>query len=261
MEIPTGCFRMGSADFYPEEEPVRDVEVSRFAVDRGPVTVAQFARFVGETGYLTLAERTPDPANYPDADPSLLREGARPSGSTRHAADSKARSSLGAMRSNRAGADGELLAGRLPLAQQRREGDGAAHRQSASFPPTASGSTTPQGTSGSGRPTTTRSTIQAWGRLLPALAASRRSTRISRPRTEALISGVPARAFPAVSSRAAPICARRATAFATDPPLASPRRSTPPPATSDFAASSVKTADLRLSAGCAVIASPQPPHR
>ena len=75
IEIPAGSFRMGSADFYPEEAPVREVQVSSFAIDRGPVTVAQFTRFVEETGYLTLAERPPDPAAYPEADPSLLCEG------------------------------------------------------------------------------------------------------------------------------------------------------------------------------------------
>lgn len=75
IQIPAGSFRMGSADFYPEEAPVREVEVSGFAIDRGPVTVAQFTRFVEETGYLTLAERPPDPTAYPDADPSLLCEG------------------------------------------------------------------------------------------------------------------------------------------------------------------------------------------
>lgn len=75
IQIPAGGFRMGSADFYPEEAPVRDVAVSGFAIDRGPVTVAQFTRFVEETGYLTLAERSPDPAAYPDADPALLCEG------------------------------------------------------------------------------------------------------------------------------------------------------------------------------------------
>lgn len=73
--IPGGHFRMGSAGFYPEEAPVREVEVHGFSIDRGPVTVAQFARFVEETGYLTVAERPPDPADYPQADPSLLCEG------------------------------------------------------------------------------------------------------------------------------------------------------------------------------------------
>jgi sulfatase modifying factor 1 len=75
IEIPAGRFRMGSADFYPEEAPVREVRVSGFAIDRGPVTVAQFARFVEETGYLTLAEQPPAPAAYPNADPALLRAG------------------------------------------------------------------------------------------------------------------------------------------------------------------------------------------
>jgi sulfatase modifying factor 1 len=75
IEIPAGRFRMGSADFYPEEGPVREVEVGAFAIDRGPVTVAQFARFIDETQYVTVAERPLDQAAYPDADPSLLREG------------------------------------------------------------------------------------------------------------------------------------------------------------------------------------------
>ncbi len=75
VEIPAGRFRMGSAAFYPEEGPVREVEVAGFAIDRAPVTVARFAQFVEETGYLTLAERPPDAADYPGADPSLLHPG------------------------------------------------------------------------------------------------------------------------------------------------------------------------------------------
>ena len=75
VEIPAGCFRMCSAAFYAEEAPVREVEVGDFAIDRGPVTVEQFARFVDETGYRTVAERPLDSADYPDAEPSLLVEG------------------------------------------------------------------------------------------------------------------------------------------------------------------------------------------
>jgi len=75
VHIPAGSFRMGSADFYPEEAPVREVEIGAFAIDRGPVTVAQFTRFVEMTGYVTLAEHPPDPAAYPHADPSLLTVG------------------------------------------------------------------------------------------------------------------------------------------------------------------------------------------
>jgi formylglycine-generating enzyme required for sulfatase activity len=75
VELPAGRFRMGSAAFYPEEGPVREVDVGPFAIDRGPVTVAQFSEFVDETGYVTLAERPPDPDEYPDADPELLVPG------------------------------------------------------------------------------------------------------------------------------------------------------------------------------------------
>jgi formylglycine-generating enzyme len=75
IDIGAGRFLMGSEQFYPEEAPVREVAVSAFAIDRGPVTVARFARFVQDTGYVTVAERPPDPAEYPDADPSLLVDG------------------------------------------------------------------------------------------------------------------------------------------------------------------------------------------
>jgi formylglycine-generating enzyme len=75
VEIPSGRFRMGSDRFYPEEGPVREVEVEGFAIARGPVTVEQFTRFVEETGYVTVAERSPEPADYPEADPALLIAG------------------------------------------------------------------------------------------------------------------------------------------------------------------------------------------
>jgi formylglycine-generating enzyme required for sulfatase activity len=66
---------MGSADFYPEERPVHSVGVAGFWLDTSPVTVAEFRRFVQHTGYLTVAERPPDPAAYPDADAELLVPG------------------------------------------------------------------------------------------------------------------------------------------------------------------------------------------
>jgi formylglycine-generating enzyme len=66
---------MGSADFYPEEAPVHRVAVDGFWIDEHPVTVAEFRRFVKATAHLTLAERAPDPADYPDADPALLVPG------------------------------------------------------------------------------------------------------------------------------------------------------------------------------------------
>ena len=66
---------MGSADFYPEERPVREVSVGRFWIDRHLVTVAGFRRFVKDTGHVTWAEQQPDSADYPDADPELLVPG------------------------------------------------------------------------------------------------------------------------------------------------------------------------------------------
>ncbi len=73
--VPGGEFLMGSADFYPEERPVHEVAVDGFWMDEHQVTVAEFRRFVKETGHVTVAERPLDPADYPDADPELLVPG------------------------------------------------------------------------------------------------------------------------------------------------------------------------------------------
>jgi formylglycine-generating enzyme required for sulfatase activity len=73
--IPGGEFLMGSEDFYPEERPVHRVVVDAFWMDERPVTAAEFRRFVRETGYVTVAERPLDAAQYPDADPKLLVPG------------------------------------------------------------------------------------------------------------------------------------------------------------------------------------------
>ena len=73
--IPGGEFAMGSADFYPEERPVHRVTVDGFWMDVSPVTVAEFRRFVKQTGHVTMAEQAPDPAAYPGADRTLLVPG------------------------------------------------------------------------------------------------------------------------------------------------------------------------------------------
>lgn len=73
--VSGGTFLMGSEDFYPEERPMRRIAVDGFWVDEHPVTNAQFRRFVKATGYVTVAERPLDPAEYRDADPSLLVPG------------------------------------------------------------------------------------------------------------------------------------------------------------------------------------------
>jgi formylglycine-generating enzyme required for sulfatase activity len=70
--IPGGTFRMGSDDHYPEEAPAHEVAVDGFWIDEHTVTNAQFARFVEETGHVTMAEKPANPDDYPGADPSLL---------------------------------------------------------------------------------------------------------------------------------------------------------------------------------------------
>lgn len=76
VDLPGGSFVMGSARFYPEEGPEHQVTVAPFAIERHPVTNAQFAEFVAQTGHVTLAEQAPDPALYPGADPADLVPGA-----------------------------------------------------------------------------------------------------------------------------------------------------------------------------------------
>jgi formylglycine-generating enzyme len=73
--IAGGAFVMGSEDFYPEERPVRSVDVASFWIDQRPVTVAQFRRFVKATGYGTVAERPLDPAEFPGAERAELVPG------------------------------------------------------------------------------------------------------------------------------------------------------------------------------------------
>jgi formylglycine-generating enzyme required for sulfatase activity len=51
------------------------VAVDGFWMDEHAVTAAEFRRFVRATGYVTVAERPLDPADYPDADPELLVPG------------------------------------------------------------------------------------------------------------------------------------------------------------------------------------------
>lgn len=73
--VPGGTFTMGSDHHYPEEAPVRAVNLDGFWIDRHTVTNKQFQRFVQATGYITVAERTPSPQDYPGALPELLVAG------------------------------------------------------------------------------------------------------------------------------------------------------------------------------------------
>ena len=85
--VPGGTFRMGSDRHYPEEAPVHRVTVDGFWIDRTPVTNRQFRKFINATGYVTLAELTPDPNDYPDALPRMLKAGSLVFTPPKHAVD------------------------------------------------------------------------------------------------------------------------------------------------------------------------------
>lgn len=55
--VPAGLRSLGSNGHYAEERPARVAHVPAFRLDRAPVTVAAFARFVADAGYVTTAER------------------------------------------------------------------------------------------------------------------------------------------------------------------------------------------------------------
>jgi formylglycine-generating enzyme required for sulfatase activity len=75
VQLEGGTFLMGSDSHYPEEAPTHRVTVSPFSIDVAAVTNAEFAAFVSQTAYVTLAERPLDPALYPGALPEMLKPG------------------------------------------------------------------------------------------------------------------------------------------------------------------------------------------
>jgi len=73
--IDGGTFLMGSDAHYPEEAPAHPVSVSGFWMDATAVTNSDFAAFVAQTGYVSLAERPIDPQQFPEAAPEMLVPG------------------------------------------------------------------------------------------------------------------------------------------------------------------------------------------
>ena len=73
--VEAGTFRMGSAEHYAEEAPVREVALPEFAISPYAVTNAEYAAFVAATGYSTVAERPLDPADFPGAPAANLQPG------------------------------------------------------------------------------------------------------------------------------------------------------------------------------------------
>ena len=84
--IPGGEFSMGARSpmdasdvvgmqATTDSRPIHRVAVDGFWMDATEVTNEQFARFVKETKYVTVAERTPTVADYPTAAPEDLKPG------------------------------------------------------------------------------------------------------------------------------------------------------------------------------------------
>lgn len=76
IDLPGGDFVMGSDTFYAEEAPAHEATVRSFSIERHPVTNAQFAEFVDQTGYVTVAEDALDAAAFPGVPPEDLVPGA-----------------------------------------------------------------------------------------------------------------------------------------------------------------------------------------
>jgi formylglycine-generating enzyme required for sulfatase activity len=84
--VPGGEFYMGVGDVddpsggpndrFADARLVHMVDVDGFWMDRTVVTNEAFAEFVAATKYITIAERQPDPKDFPNADPKNLVPGA-----------------------------------------------------------------------------------------------------------------------------------------------------------------------------------------
>ncbi|MBX3111949.1 MAG: formylglycine-generating enzyme family protein [Fimbriimonadaceae bacterium] len=74
--VAGGTFTMGSDSGMDDERPPHQVTVSPFYMDQHEVTNRQFAAFVTATGYVTEAERRPDPKAYPGVPAEKLVPGA-----------------------------------------------------------------------------------------------------------------------------------------------------------------------------------------
>jgi sulfatase modifying factor 1 len=72
--VPGGTFWMGDNAF-PDARPVHEVTVDGFWMDATEVTNAAFGRFVRATGYVTVAERPPDPKDFLGVPPDKLQPG------------------------------------------------------------------------------------------------------------------------------------------------------------------------------------------
>jgi formylglycine-generating enzyme len=74
--IPGGTFLRGSDNpKMRDAQPRHEVAVDGFWMDRTAITNEEFGRFVEATGYVTIAERTPQAKDFPGAPPENLVAG------------------------------------------------------------------------------------------------------------------------------------------------------------------------------------------
>ena len=74
--IPSGSFRMGSdIPAFADAQPLHRVDLDGFWLDATPITNSDYEKFVKATGYTTIAELKPDPADFPGVAPERLVPG------------------------------------------------------------------------------------------------------------------------------------------------------------------------------------------
>src|SRR5207244_3711321 len=73
--IPPGTFWMGAEDGQTDEKPVHQVTLDGFWMDKTEVSNEQFEKFVRASRYVTVAERPPDPKDFPGAPPEMVVPG------------------------------------------------------------------------------------------------------------------------------------------------------------------------------------------
>ena len=120
--IAGGKFMMGSENFYPEEKPVHEVTVDGFYIDQYEVTNEDYKKFTDETGYITVAERPLNAADYPGADPARVSREPRRGESSRRSGDLSP-DAAGRQRAHHPGATErieEAAAGGTPRGADRR---------------------------------------------------------------------------------------------------------------------------------------------
>ena len=75
VHIDGARFLMGSDRFYPEEGPVHEESVVSFSIAPFAVTNHEFAEFVDATGYISVAERSLNLADFPEANLESVEPG------------------------------------------------------------------------------------------------------------------------------------------------------------------------------------------